>query len=66
MKEEYEWNISTYKIYKPRVETSGIFDEKDLNNYHFIYVCKKGVIYFSHFIFPSNIYFYRLLTLIQQ
>ena len=43
-KEEYEWNIIPYQIYKPRVDTAASqFDESDENDFHYVYVCKKGV-----------------------
>ena len=42
---DYEWSMGNpYKLYKPTVDIeSPYFDEKDDENYHFIYVCKKGI-----------------------
>ena len=59
----YGWNITEYTIYKPKIETNkDNYDEKDPNNYHYVYVCRKGVDIFN----LSIIYFYRLLILTLQ
>ena len=43
VQKEYDWGVYVYKIYKPDIVTySYEFDAKDLNNYHFIYVCRTG------------------------
>ncbi|CAD8189316.1 unnamed protein product [Paramecium pentaurelia] len=40
-KSEYNWKVTYSKVYKPDVRTKSLeFDATDLNNYHFIYVCK--------------------------
>ncbi|CAD8070966.1 unnamed protein product [Paramecium sonneborni] len=40
-KAEYNWKVTFSKVYKPDVRTKSLeFEAKDLNNYHFIYVCK--------------------------
>jgi hypothetical protein len=41
---EYNWNLKeTYKVYKPNVNPDQIdFNIEDKDNYHYIYVCKKG------------------------
>ncbi|CAK92063.1 unnamed protein product (macronuclear) [Paramecium tetraurelia] len=40
-KSEYNWKVTYSKVYKPDVRTKSLeFDASDLNNYHFIYVCK--------------------------
>ncbi|CAD8114373.1 unnamed protein product [Paramecium sonneborni] len=40
-KAEYSWKVTYSKVYKPDVRTKSLeFDAQDLNNYHFIYVCK--------------------------
>lgn len=40
-KTDYNWHVTVHKVYKPDVRTKSLdFDASDLNNYHFIYVCK--------------------------
>jgi len=43
IKDEYNWILKRhYKIYKANINPAGqIFDIKDLDNYHYIYICKK-------------------------
>ncbi|KAL4493561.1 hypothetical protein ABPG72_004054 [Tetrahymena utriculariae] len=42
---EFMWHVKkVYKIYKPNVQSisENLFDYKDPDNYHYIYICKKG------------------------
>lgn len=57
---EFEWNIKKiYKIYKPNVNTQEInFDYKDPDNYHYIYICKKVIIFYNHKFF--NIWLFTI------
>ena len=44
LKSNYLWTISSYKVYKPNVQNDEPIDEADENNYHYIYVCRKGTL----------------------
>ena len=42
-KSHFDWSISHYKVYKPDVVTSSLeFKVDEPDNYHYIYVCKRG------------------------
>lgn len=53
-KDKYNWNLSVHKVYKPDIVTNSLeFNAEDLNNYHFIYVCKMNKDSHMHKLIPS-------------
>ena len=63
---KYDWKIyPPYKLYKPNIQAENLHFKHDKDdNYHYIYVCKKGVLALFRFssrdspIFPNEGFLY--------